>query len=102
MEYNPDEFVALSAEVERQGGALLPDKCLGQLLTYVIQERENKVYTCQCRNNTMFISTYEPTIASEKKGSLDRGGGFVRACAVCDSMGKWPRYEKAVEEGNVE
>lgn len=98
MEYSADEFSALCGEVERQSGALLPEECKGELITYKIGGSASKVYTCQCNNKSMFVSVYEPTKFAEKKGALDNGGGFVRACAVCDSMGSWPRYKEAIDE----
>lgn len=94
---DPDELQALITEVERQSGAMLPDRCTGQVLSYQLAGKESKVTSCECRNKTMFVSVYDPTTFAKKKGAHDNGGGFIRSCALCDSMGSWPRYREAVE-----
>lgn len=95
MKYDPDEFNALFGAVEQQGGALLPDACTPQDVTYTKpQYAVASVYeagTCGCRNKSMFVSPYD-------KGpeTTSPGAGFVTACAVCDAMGAWPRYAPAL------
>lgn len=96
MDYGNDEFDALIEAVENQGGAHLPDICDGDLLTFKVKDRVSKVRSCSCRNQTIFVTLYEPTDEAESKNAAARGGGFARTCAVCDDMGTWPRYAKAV------
>lgn len=98
MDYEIDEFNALVSEIERQGGALLPDKCEGQIIEYKLDKKVDKVKTCECGNSTVTVSTYDATPYAVKKKALERGGGFIKACAVCDSIGLWPRYIKAVSD----
>lgn len=98
MDYEYDQFAALVAEVERQGGALLPEKCEGTTIEYKMDKKIDKVRTCECGNETMLISTYEVSGFATKKKAVERGGGFVRACAVCDNVGEWARYAKALDD----
>lgn len=99
--YSPDEFNALVAEVERQGGAHLPDLCIGTEIRYKVgRNPPTKVKTCHCGHDTMFVTVYE----SEGE-ERTRGGGFARVCAVCDDVGLWPRFFEPVfgetdEEGD--
>lgn len=92
MNYSPDEFLALVQEVERQGGAHLPDECEPVTINYKIGNRKTKVNSCHCGNESIFVTVYEPTADAEKRNAKARGGGFARTCAVCDEMGAWPRY----------
>jgi hypothetical protein len=91
MNYSPEEFEALHAEIERQGGALLPDLCEQQTIVYekplYKRNKTEKRATCGCGNLTMFVSEYP---FSKNKSH------FVTSCAVCDSMGDWPRYREVV------
>lgn len=102
MEYGPNEWTGLVAEVERQGGALLPDECRSELIPE-LSVHHNKAETCGCDNQSKLVSIYEPCDFKKTTGGgptandqIKRGSGFVTACAVCDDMGAWPRYEKAV------
>jgi hypothetical protein len=95
MKYERTEYEALYAEVEKQGGALTPDRCTPQDIIYTVPPyaKANRVNeaTTGCGFCSIFVSEYD----GEKKKP-----GFVRACAVCDSMGAWPRFEKAVQAAN--
>lgn len=89
MRYGPNEWVALQAEVESQGGAVLPDACKPDLIKE-LSVGHNKAHTCGCGHNARVVSVYEC-----EKEQRERGGGFVTACAVCDDIGAWPRYQEA-------
>lgn len=101
MDYLPDEWPLLVSEIERQGGAMLPDFCLGSIAKFSSPNatRVTRVKTCHCHKDgdtvqTMFVSTYTPSDDEDESQELrERGAGFVRACAVCDSAGQWPRFE---------
>lgn len=103
MDYGPEAFAALWDEVEHQSGALLPDACLPQDADYtdppyIKNTGVQKGITCGCGNDSRFVSLYEvePGTKKEMASARKRGSGYVTACAVCDSMGAWPRYEEAV------
>lgn len=93
MDYSADAFNMLYTEIERQGGALLPDSCLPLDIEFTVppytkaQKLKGKdgEGTCGCGNQTRFVHTYDPGPEAAKPG-------FVTACAVCDSAGGWPRY----------
>lgn len=94
MDYSYEQFAALAAEVEAQCGSHLPDECVPVTLEYKVpgSERVDEVNTCHCGNESIFVTVYEP----ETSEARALGSGFVRACAVCDAMGAWPRYEGAI------
>lgn len=103
MEYSPDELDDLISDVESQGGALLPETCEGRFAIYAIpgSDKTIKAQTCGCGNNTMLVAPYEPAAnAKDRKKLLTRGAGFVRACAVCDDVGSWPRFMNWTQEEN--
>lgn len=100
MDYPPDAFTALVTEVESQGGALLPEPCQSEDVEYTVPPYHTasiqEGITCSCEagrrgNETRLVSIYDPALKVRQGGS-----GFVTACAVCDNMGTWPRYCKAV------
>ncbi len=101
QDYSPDQFGALFTEVEKQGGALLPDYCTGELVTFKSPNgsRTSKVQTCHCHKegrqfSTMTVTPYDPADTQRELDEMKgRGAGFVRACIVCDSVGAWPRFE---------
>ena len=93
MNYSPDEFEALHTEVEAQGGVLSPDICMPTDQTYtnppyVKENHTEKKVTCGCGNLSIFVNSY---VGENKKE------GLIRACAVCDSVGAWPRFEEVVQ-----
>ncbi len=100
MNYSLDQFNAIVAEIEGQGGAILPESCEGDALIYKIPGSDNtvKARTCGCTGNTLMVAPYEPsTNPKESKKLLGKGAGFIRACIVCDGVGLWPRFVKATE-----
>lgn len=97
-----EEIADIVATVEGQGGALLPDPCVGRKLTYTIppKNRKIKAETCGCYAEhgmeTMIVSTYDPSDSKkERKKMLARGAGYARACIVCDAVGDWPKIKEA-------
>lgn len=101
MDYPPDAFDALVAEVEQQGGALLPEEHLSLDVRYTVppyaRASIQRKATCGCRHQALLVSTYSPDPEIRQGGS-----GFVTACAVCDSVGAWPRYCDAVYDVDPE
>lgn len=98
MNYSPDGFNALHLEVDRQGGALLPDVCSPQSIEFRIKDGyikndKQKRVTCGCGNLSRFVLPY-------KGEDKDKKASFVTFCAVCDSGGAWPRTCKAVYEAD--
>lgn len=102
MIYSPEGYNALVQEIENQSGAMLPDACLPQDAVYedppyTHPKGRIKKATCGCGNdNTRFVNVYDTPDNDYGKSMRRRGGGFVTACAVCDNMGAWPRFEDAV------
>lgn len=106
MDYSPDEWPLLVAEIERQGGAVLPDPCVGTVAKFASpnKTRINKTYTCHCHTpgdprQSMFVAVYDASDDEEENKALrERGAGFVRACVRCDGAGLWPRFEHYNDE----
>lgn len=104
---DPDTITALINAVEQHGGAKLPDKCDGTTITYDpppgTEEKPQKTKTCRCGNDLIFVIPYEPHgTQKQRKRARDNGAGFVRACASCDSIDKWPYFEQAVATAGEE
>lgn len=98
--YSPNQFTTLCEEVDRQGGAVLPDTCVPELLKFP-KPQSDKVdlaETCHCYNESMAVVTYDPSDTDERRKKMaERGAGFARVCLVCDAAGLWPRFDKALE-----
>lgn len=95
MDYSFEQFAALAAEVESQGGGHLTDECAPSVIQYAKPpgDKYDEVNSCHCGNESIFVTVYDPGSEDQRK----LGSGFARACAVCDSMGAWPRYAAAME-----
>lgn len=106
MKYNPEEWPLIVAEVERQGGAMLPEYCVGEVIKFTSPNatRVTKVHTCNCHTpgdprQSMFVAVYDPADEEEEaKAMRIKGAGFVRVCLRCDNAGSWPRFEHYAEE----
>jgi hypothetical protein len=87
MNYSIDEFNAVAEEVEKQGGALLNEKCVAKDIIYTappyVKASTNFLVTCGCSNVSRFAIEYN---GDDSKTHL------VTACAICDGLGAWPRY----------
>lgn len=91
MIYKVATWELLAEEVEHQGGMILPEKCLPEDVEFKPPQKNIPgSHTCGCNNFTRVVSPY----AQEDEDH----GGFVTACAVCDNVGAWPRYEEVVKE----
>lgn len=104
MGYEPDQWVELISAVEGVGGALLPDKCQGKMIPFSIPKSDQvtKARTCNCKNKSMFVIPYEPAGNKKQKQEMrERGAGFARVCAVCDSVGAWPKFEHVMEDDDA-
>lgn len=117
MNYHPDDFMALTATVESEGGSILRDKCKGRKVVYALPEgSRTTMFTAGCGLHARFAVPYDPTqpIDIETYANIDREvdgrteevrvrtrikndgeaakASFVPVCAVDDAMGAWPRY----------
>ena len=105
MNYSPEEWDALTAEVERQGGALLPDECKGRYVSFTVKnsDRVTKAKTCGCGNESMAVTIYDPHRNPKvAKKMRERGAGFARICLVCDSVGAWPNFAHVIDREDEE
>lgn len=99
MNYSPDDFLTLLEEVERQGGVHLPDPCTAPSIRMKQPDaagnlKWKEVFLTGCGKDARFALPYEPAAesAKDRQAMIERGAGFVTACAVDDDMGKWPRF----------
>lgn len=107
MRYDPDDFLALLEEVERKGGAHLPDPCLPQEFKIRLpdgsgKKRTRRAFTSGCGKDMRMVIPYDPVAKTdeERKGMLKRGAGFVTVCAVDDDLGKWPKFAHVMAQPN--
>lgn len=100
--YTADDWTNLVTEVDRQGGAVLPDPCVGEPLTFKAVSKDGKsssTETCNCKNLSMAALPYEPAVKAKDLAKVrERGGGLARVCLVCDVAGAWPRFAHVVEQ----
>lgn len=113
MNYHPDDFLALTATVEQEGGSILRDKCRGNKVVYTLPEGSKITeYTSGCDLHARLAVPYDPTLPVdfETYTNVERDGqevrirtrikndgeaakaSFVPVCAVDDAVGAWPRY----------
>lgn len=100
MSYSPDEWSALCDEIERTGGALLPDKCTGVTISFPVPgtRKKSKILTQHCEQETMLVIVYDPSMNDSERNSMSgRGAGYARVCGLCDAVGSWPRFQHVVE-----
>lgn len=101
MNFHPEDFLALEEEVERQGGAVLPDTCRGVGFNIMLpNERGKRVptrkSTCRCNNKTLLaIPRLVPDDPDEEVTEKD--DELVILCAVCDDAGKMPRFRDVID-----
>lgn len=87
MNYSKDEFLDLMTQVDDAGGEHLDEMCAARTYKFT-GERLKPATLPGCGNSTLFAVPYE---------GLDLKGNEmpvqpVRACAVDDDMGRWPRF----------
>lgn len=90
MQYDDDSFLALLIRIEEQGGRLLDDvhatraENVDVLKGYEQTGRSMKMNIKGCGEQVLFEIPYRDS-RSERAGKLV-------ACAVCDDLGKWNRF----------
>lgn len=111
MDYHPDDFIALVAGIENEGGAILPDKCEGEKVVYKLPDADRIVMqTANCNLYARLAVAYDPTVEVDLELYTEIDGenvrtrikhngedpqqnlNFVPVCAVDDAVGAWPRY----------
>jgi len=101
--YSPDEWNSLTADIDRQSGAILPEICKGVPLTFTARKgvataKGSQTQSCHCGNASKAVVPYEPAVPANKLDSVrQRGGGLVQICLVCDVAGAMPRFSDNVE-----
>lgn len=102
VQYSADDWQALQAEVDRQGGAILPEECIGEVLNFEAigpGGKGTRTRTCRCGNQSMAVLVYEPHVPAKDIAAVKaRGGGFLRMCLTCDAAGVWPKFAKVVDQ----
>lgn len=121
MIYHPDDFLALNEEIERQGGYVQPDECLGEEYRIKQPSSDGMVWkrfqTTNCGFHARFGVTYDPTapvrletaayddkgkhlydVLIEHPGEKVDGATYAAVCAVDDNLGRWPRFQHVIEE----
>jgi hypothetical protein len=97
-EYSPDEWAKLQMEIEKKGGAILPEVCTGEPLKFDGKHKTN-TETCFCSNQSMVVLMYDPFVEEGKlETASQRGAGFARVCLVCDAVGQWPKFRHVLDE----
>lgn len=104
LSYTLDEVLAIAPAIERLGGALLPEKCVGRLTAFKEHgsEKVKEVKTCNCNQQTMYVVPYSPVDAKGQTSEAEfreRGAGYARTCIHCDRMGEWPNFENVLANG---
>lgn len=102
MELHPSDFLALTAEIERQGGAVLPEKCRGRGFTIILPDQRGKRVptrksTCRCNNESRVAVPLLPPEDPDEEVS-QRDDELAVLCAVCDDVGKMPRFRDVVDQ----
>lgn len=87
MRYDHEAWEKLISAVEDQGGALLTTPCRPTRIPELSTAR-NPAETCGCKNESRFSF---PRLDSKEEKN-EKAEELVTACAVCDDMGKWPRF----------
>lgn len=126
MNYHPDDFLALTAHIEGEGGFVQADACEGTTFRIKLpaaggQDKMiwKRLTTTHCGMHARVGIAYDPTQpvkmelpVYDKRGkptgdtiTIDHPGeepaqatNFVLACAVDDAIGLWPRYAALVSD----
>lgn len=86
MDYSKQEFFDLLEMVEDAGGEHLDEQCLAKTYTFC-GERLKPATLPGCGNSALFVVPYVES--EDKNGEVIT---HVKACAVDDDMGRWPRF----------
>lgn len=112
MNYHPDDFLALSAAVEAEGGSFPADPCTGKEFRLRLPDASGKkvwkrLHTTHCDLSALLEIPYESSTPaqlleddpsySEPVTIVDHPGEDLPpkkalVCAVDDCVGLWPRY----------
>jgi hypothetical protein len=104
MQYNPDDFLRLMEAIEAIGGAHCEKPCVGTKYKIQLPNAQNVLkwndkFTTACNQQTRFLVPYKrPGAPTEKMKEEESDRGLVTVCAVDDSMGRWPRFQKLMQE----
>lgn len=113
MNYHPDDFLALTDEVERQGGFIQPDPCMPTEFRRRFKDGTwKRDHTAGCGYQARFGVSYDPTdpvyfvscddhgnrVVIDHPGEKVEGTAYIAVCAVDDDMGRWPRFQNVIEE----
>lgn len=96
MNYNHDDFLKLMEEIEFQSGLHLDQDCTPETFRLAVKPGgpEKARLTTGCGNPTLFEIPY----AQESSDGTTATMGKVIACAVCDDLGRWPRFSHVLED----
>ena len=100
MLYHPEDFLRLTEAIEDVGGAIVVNPCRGRKYRIKMpaaggkSKWEDKL-TSGCGNETQFLVPYRPPGTIKDAGE---GPHTALVCAVCDELGKWPRFAHVIEE----
>jgi hypothetical protein len=93
LNFHPDDFLALSLAVEEEGGDLLADPCLGNIVKLKQPDAAGtmvwrRFHTTHCNQSALMNVTYDPT---ERILIVDDEESDV---LVVDHPGELPQYEE--------
>lgn len=126
MNYHPDDFLGLVAEVETQGGVHLPSetcKPTAFRMNLPIDEdnpqgpkKNVRVLTTGCNRRAKFLVSLLPDAYFDQHPADDptkfdfegptrmmadgETPALAKVCAVDDSLGLWPRFQEAMKTGD--
>lgn len=99
MMYHPEDFLRLMEAVEEDGGMLLSDPCQPkayrlQIPDQVTGEKKHKqFFTHSCGQDMRVAINYR-----KPRDPVGEQSGIIGLCAACDDLGKWPRFQTAIQE----
>lgn len=109
MHFHPQDFTALSNQVEKELGRLLARVCEGVSVRYKLPDAKGRrswktVQTCHCNNAALMEIPYNPalrvriydgeTLVVDHSGEKQpKTQARALVCAVDDCVGLWPRYQ---------
>lgn len=104
MRYHEDDFLRLMSAVEEQNGEPAGTPCKGSKFRLQVPDNADKMkykefLTHGCGLDTVFLVPYQKPAGRDTKGDKIPGGtGTIAVCAVGDDMGRWPRFQDAIQE----
>lgn len=122
MNYSPQDFMALVAQIEGEGGYIDAEPCTGKVINYKIDGRTKHVSTAHCDMHTRVgvpydsteavdLETYAEIVRDGRKqrvrtrikhpGEASHKMAAAAVCAVDDAVGLWPRYADLMGPGSI-